>query len=119
MGEVVSCSRMLISRTVLAGHPLRLIRGIVNDVLVVLDGEFARAAPIAERRSICLSGCSAPLCFQHSIDPLRDPAAGAAPLAPLARRARGRRTDVSADDVHEEARPTAAGRGAHKFLAEL
>ena len=35
-----------------ARHPLRLIRGIVNDVLVALDGEFARMYAASGRPSI-------------------------------------------------------------------
>jgi hypothetical protein len=40
MSGVVNCSRMLISRTM--SHPLRLIRRIVNEVLLALDCEFTK-----------------------------------------------------------------------------
>jgi transposase len=41
-----------IEERVPAGHPLRLIRGIVNDVLVSLDGEFERLYEGTGRSSI-------------------------------------------------------------------
>ena len=41
-----------IEQTVPSRHPLRLIRGIVNDVLVALDGEFAKLYASEGRPSI-------------------------------------------------------------------
>ena len=52
MSGVVNCSRMSISRSV--KHPLRLIRRIVNEVLVALDSEFTKIYDDSGRPSIRL-----------------------------------------------------------------
>ena len=47
-------------------HPLRLIRRIVNEVLVALDGEFTSSTPTADGRRSRPSGCCARFCCRCS-----------------------------------------------------
>ena len=98
-----------------AKHPLRLIRGIVNDVLVALDREFAKIyaagwAAVDPAGAIAAGAAAAGVLH----DPVGDAAHGATRLqsaVPLVRRAWRRRAGVGADGVHEEPRPAARGRG--------
>jgi hypothetical protein len=41
-----------LEKRVPAKHPLRLVRGVVNDVLAALDGDFSRAYADSGRPSI-------------------------------------------------------------------
>src|ERR1700694_1573326 len=41
-----------LEKRVPAKHPLRLVRGVVNDVLAALDGDFSRAYADSSRPSI-------------------------------------------------------------------
>ena len=49
-----------------AKHPLRLIRRIVNEVLVALDSEFTKIYADSGRPSIHLNVCSALFCCRRS-----------------------------------------------------
>jgi hypothetical protein len=61
-------------------HPLRVIRHIVNDVLAVFDGEFARLYVDSGRPSIPPERLLRALHCRHSTLPLRDAVDGAARL---------------------------------------
>jgi hypothetical protein len=50
-----------------AEHPRRLIRRIVNEVLLALDGEFAKIYADGGRRRLHRSGCSARFYCRRSI----------------------------------------------------
>ena len=56
-----------LEKRVPAKHPLRAVRGIVNDVLAGLDGDFSKAYADGGRPSIALSDCCGRFCCRRSI----------------------------------------------------
>ena len=48
-----------------AGHPLRVIREIVNDALAEFDAEFARLMRAGAAPRLRRSDCCAPLCSRR------------------------------------------------------
>ena len=96
-----------------AKHPLRLIRRIVNEVLVALDSEFTKIYADSGRPSIppelLLSALLLQAFYTIRSETQSDGAAALQPAVPLVRRAWRRRTGMGADGVHEEPRASAAG----------
>jgi transposase len=96
-----------------AGHPLRLIRRIVNEVLVALDGEFTKLYADSGRPSIAPERLLRALLLQVFYT-IRSERQLMEQLhynlsVPLVRWAGGRRACVGADGVHEEPGTPAQG----------
>jgi len=56
-----------LEKRVPAKHPLRLVRGVVNEVLAALDRDFSRLMRLAVGLRSHLSGCCGRFCCRRSI----------------------------------------------------
>ena len=97
-----------------AKHPLRVIREVVNEVLISLDADFAAMYSDIGRQNDSARAAAARLADPGVLHgPVRASADGAARLQPavsLVRRARHRRSGVGPLDLLEEPRPPSRGR---------